>query len=50
VVHNPPGSLRFEEGDQLLLMGSREQLAAAFDLLNQPRLAAHPPPEAWNPS
>jgi len=50
VVHNPPGSLRFEEGDQVLLMGSREQLAAAFDLLNQPRLAVPPPPDSWNPS
>jgi CPA2 family monovalent cation:H+ antiporter-2 len=50
VVHNPPGSLRFEEGDQLLLMGSREQLAAAFELLNQPRLTAQPPHDAWSPS
>ncbi len=50
VVHNPPGSLRFEEGDQLLLMGSREQLAAAFELLNQPRLAAQPPHDSWSPS
>jgi CPA2 family monovalent cation:H+ antiporter-2 len=49
VVHNPPGSLRFEEGDQVLLMGSREQLAAAFELLNQPRLGAQPH-DAWNPS
>lgn len=50
VVHNPPGSLRFEEGDQILLMGSREQLAAAFQVLNEPRLAAQPAGDWWNPS
>lgn len=50
VVHNPPGSLRFQEGDQILLMGSREQLAAAFALLNQPRLSPQAPQESWNPS
>jgi len=50
VVHNPPGSLRFEEGDQILLMGSREQLAAAFQVLNEPRLAAQPHSDSWNPS
>ncbi len=40
VIHNPPGNLRFEEGDQILLMGSREQLSAAFEALNEPRQAA----------
>jgi CPA2 family monovalent cation:H+ antiporter-2 len=34
VIHNPPGDLRFEAGDQLVAIGSREQLSAASELLN----------------
>jgi len=33
VVHNPPPGFVFGEGDQLLLIGSREQLTAAFERL-----------------
>ena len=40
VVHNPPGNFRFEVGDQILLIGSREQITAAFAALNEPRLGA----------
>jgi len=36
VIHNPPGDLRVEAGDQLVLIGSREQLAAAFQFLREP--------------
>ena len=33
VLHNPPPDFTFAEGDQLLLIGSREQLALAYELL-----------------
>jgi CPA2 family monovalent cation:H+ antiporter-2 len=39
VIHNPSGDFHFEMADQVLLIGSREQLTAAFALLNEPRLA-----------
>lgn len=40
VIHNPPGDLRFDVGDQILLIGSREQITAAFTALNEPRISA----------
>jgi K+/H+ antiporter YhaU regulatory subunit KhtT len=33
VLHNPAPDFTFAEGDQVLLIGSRDQLALAFDLL-----------------
>jgi K+:H+ antiporter len=39
VVHNPDASFRFASGDQVVLVGSREQLAAAYELLQQPPAA-----------
>jgi len=36
VVHNPDAAFRFAEGDQVVLIGSREQLTAAFSLLQAP--------------
>ncbi len=36
VIHNPPPSLRFEEADQLVLIGSGEQLTLALHLLREP--------------
>ncbi|MCL6567054.1 MAG: cation:proton antiporter [Acidobacteriia bacterium] len=36
VVHNPPGEFRIQEGDQLILIGSRRQLQAAYDILSAP--------------
>lgn len=33
VLHNPPPDFTFTEGDQVLLIGSREQLALAYELL-----------------
>ncbi|MBI3669876.1 MAG: cation:proton antiporter, partial [Acidobacteria bacterium] len=38
VLHNPDASLRFGAGDQVLLIGSREELAVAHRLLNDPEL------------
>jgi CPA2 family monovalent cation:H+ antiporter-2 len=40
VIHNPPPTFRFEEADQVLLIGSREQLAAAFRVLRNPQATA----------
>lgn len=40
VVHNPAPDFRFEETDQVLLIGSREQLSAAITLLCAPAPAA----------
>jgi len=37
VIHNPPGDKRFEGGDQVLLIGSRDQLTSAVNLLNSPQ-------------
>jgi CPA2 family monovalent cation:H+ antiporter-2 len=34
VVHNPPSETRFAAGDQLILIGAREQLTAAFERLS----------------
>jgi CPA2 family monovalent cation:H+ antiporter-2 len=36
VVHNPEASFRFAAGDQVVLVGSREQLTAACEVLRQP--------------
>lgn len=36
VEHNPPGEFAFAAGDQILLLGSRQQLGAAFALLSEP--------------
>jgi len=36
VVHNPEASFRFAAGDQIVLIGSREQLTAAYKLLERP--------------
>lgn len=36
VVHNPPGDFRFQGGDQVVLIGSREQLGKAFAVLGDP--------------
>ncbi len=44
VVHNPPSDLRFRAGDQLVLIGSRQELAAAFERLNQGSHHAEPRP------
>jgi CPA2 family monovalent cation:H+ antiporter-2 len=50
VIHNPPGTLQLEGGDQLVLIGSREQLAAAFQYLREPETRisplANPPAQA----
>jgi len=40
VVHNPDATFRFAEGDQVVLIGSREQLAAAIRLLHDPPVKA----------
>ena len=42
VIHNPEASFRFAEGDQVVLIGSREQLTAAFGLLQEPRVETRP--------
>jgi len=42
VVHNPRAEFRFEEGDQVILIGSREQLDAAYRLLSEPPARARP--------
>ncbi len=34
VIHNPPGDFTFREGDQLILIGSRRQLHAAYDVMS----------------
>lgn len=39
VVHNPAAGYRFAAGDQVVLVGSREQLTAAYSLLQQPQAA-----------
>lgn len=36
VIHNPDAAFRFAEGDQVILIGSREQLTAALHLLREP--------------
>ncbi len=40
VIHNPEPHFRFAEGDQVVLIGSREQLTLAFSLLGEPALSA----------
>jgi CPA2 family monovalent cation:H+ antiporter-2 len=40
VNHNPPPDFAFEPGDQILLIGSREQITAAYELLQSPQLAS----------
>jgi CPA2 family monovalent cation:H+ antiporter-2 len=40
VIHNPEPHFRFAEGDQVVLIGSREQLTLAFTLLRDPDLTA----------
>jgi CPA2 family monovalent cation:H+ antiporter-2 len=40
VVHNPPADLKLRAGDQLVLIGSREQLTAAFSVLREPQVAS----------
>lgn len=40
VIHNPAPDFVFAEGDQLLLIGAREQLTAACELLQSPQLAS----------
>jgi CPA2 family monovalent cation:H+ antiporter-2 len=42
MIHNPAGDLRLQAGDQLVLIGSREQLGAAFGVLREPRLRSQP--------
>jgi K+/H+ antiporter YhaU regulatory subunit KhtT len=39
VIHNPPGDLAIREGDQLILIGSRRQLHAAYDIMTSPTTA-----------
>lgn len=39
VIHNPSPALRFEEADQLILIGSGEQLTLAMRLLQEPEQA-----------
>ncbi len=41
VIHNPDAGFRFAEGDQVVLIGSREQLDAAFALLQELQPGAH---------
>lgn len=38
VVHNPDPAFQFAEGDQVVLIGSREQLTAAFGLLQESQI------------
>ena len=40
VIHNPDATFRFAEGDQVVLIGSREQLDAAIRLLHNPPVRA----------
>jgi CPA2 family monovalent cation:H+ antiporter-2 len=40
VIHNPPPDFTFEAADQILLIGSREQITAAYELLQSPQLAS----------
>ena len=40
VIHNPEPHFCFTEGDQIVLIGAREQLTLAFDLLQAPLLTA----------
>lgn len=44
VLHNPPPDFVFAEGDQLLLIGSREQLTRAFEVLRSPEAIPRPAP------
>jgi CPA2 family monovalent cation:H+ antiporter-2 len=37
VVHNPEASFRFDVGDQVVLIGSSEQLTTAYSLLQHPK-------------
>lgn len=39
VIHNPPGDFSIREGDQLILIGSRRQLHAAYDIMTSPTTA-----------
>jgi K+/H+ antiporter YhaU regulatory subunit KhtT len=41
VIHNPDAGFRFAEGDQVVLIGSREQLDAAFALLRELQPGVH---------
>jgi CPA2 family monovalent cation:H+ antiporter-2 len=40
VVHNPPAGMKLRAGDQLVLIGSREQLTAASNVLREPTAAS----------
>jgi len=42
VIHNPGPEFRFAEGDQILLIGSRDQLTAALERLQAPQRVARP--------
>ncbi|HWQ03580.1 MAG TPA: cation:proton antiporter [Candidatus Nitrosotenuis sp.] len=39
VVHNPPADAKLRGGDQLILIGSRAQLTAAFEVLRAPEVS-----------
>jgi CPA2 family monovalent cation:H+ antiporter-2 len=43
VIHNPPPDFAFAAGDQLLLIGARDQITTAYELLQSPGVASPRP-------